>query len=310
MLREKVLELLFEEEITQKELTSRLRASRSRMSEVLKSLERQKLITRKRVSERTVLVSINHETTLRIGILRSSEYFHVVSTLRKLEKSIPYRIRVYENSLEALKELMTGSEDMVASPLISGYFFNLIDRSIRPVAGVASGGSGLIKRKEHGTIGTTPLSKMDKESREFGGFEQVYYKSVGEIIRAYKKREIDAAQIWEPFLSINEGMPGASKGLCCCLFVRGKTGGSIASFVEEYLRDVRDGPSPETRREIGGALSKLIGVKAKDVLDSIGSYRFTTTVSKSDLENQIASFGLPLVREVENFLEGTPKIPI
>ncbi len=310
MLREKVLELLFEEEITQKELTSRLRASRSRMSEVLKSLERQKLIIRKRFSERTVMVSINHSTTLRIGILRSSEYFHVISTLLKLGKSIPYRITVYENSLEALKELMTGSEDVVASPLISGYFFNLIDRSIRPVAGVASGGSGLIKRKEHGKIGTTPLSKMDRESREYGGFEQVYYKSVGEIIRAYKKREIDAAQIWEPFLSINKGTPGPSEGMCCCLFVRGKTVESIETFVDEYLRDVREGPSTQTRDDIGSALGKLIGVKAKEVLDSIGSYRFTTYVSKSDLENQIVSFGLPLVREVDNFLEGIPKISI
>ncbi|MEM0135097.1 MAG: MarR family transcriptional regulator, partial [Thermoplasmatales archaeon] len=173
MLKDKVLDLLFREDITQKELTSRFNSSRSRMSEVLKKLESQGVVTRRKVSQRTILVSLNHSRTLRIGILRSSEYFHVVSALESLGDRIPFRVTVYDNSLEALKALMTGDEDIVASPLISGYFFYLIDKSIKPIAGIAEGGSGLIKRREKGKIGTTPLSRMDRDSRDIGGYEQV-----------------------------------------------------------------------------------------------------------------------------------------
>jgi predicted transcriptional regulator len=310
MLKEKVLDTLFREEITQKELTLRLRASRSRMSEILKILENKGLIKRRKVSQRTVLVSLNHSRTLRIGILRSSEYVHVVGTLRGLADKIPFRVTVYENSMEALKELMTGAEDIVASPLISGYFFYLIDRSIKPVAGIARGGAGIIKRSDHGKIGTTPLSRMDKDSRELKDYEQVYFKSMGDMLLAYRKKEIEAAQIWEPFLSMNEGIKSPPNGVCCCLFTHGKSGQSINSFLSKYVENVQLADRKAVGRGKLSALSKLIGVKESDVAKSVDSYKFTTSISKTDLESQIESFGLPLVKEVESFLERSSKVPL
>lgn len=310
MLRDEVLDLLFEEELTQKELTSKLNSSRSRISEVLSRLEKQGFIVRRKVSQRTVVVSLNHSRTLRVGILRSTEYVHVVSTLHELEKKIPFRLKVYDNSLEALKELMTGKEDIIASPLISGYFFFLIDKFIRPIAGVATGGAGLIKRKNHGRIGTTPLSRMDKDSREFRGYEQVYYKSIEDILSAYRKGEIDAAQIWEPFLSMNEGINSPPKGTCCCLFTKGKPNRSTSQFLERYIDSVENGISDARRLEVSGLMSDVLGVRASAVNKSIDSYLFTTLISEKDLENQIASFGLPLVKEVESFLEGCSKVSL
>lgn len=310
MLRDKVLEVLFRQEITQKELTARLRSSRSRMSEVLRKLEKQRLIVRKKVSQRTVLVSLNHSTTLRVGILRSSEYVHIVSALSELSDKIPYRIKIYDNSLEALKELMTGTEDIVASPLISGYFFHLIDRNIRPIAGVARGGSGLIRRNDNGKIGTTPLSRMDKDSREFHNYEQVYYKSIDDILRAYRKREIDAAQIWEPFLSMNNGTGSHPKGMCCCLFTLGKPTKSVDTFLEKYAEGVKRGFPEEHLKGVASAMSSLLDVEEKDVIASLGSYIFTLSISTDDVESQIKAFGLPLVREVEYFLERSSKVSV
>ena len=298
MLRDKVLDLLFEEELTQKELTSRLNSSRSRISEVLSRLEKQGFIVRRRISERTVVVSLNHEKTLRVGILRSTEYVHVVSALHELGKKIPFRLRVYDNSLEALKELMTGTEDIIASPLISGYFFFLIDKNIRPVAGIAKGGAGLIKRKNHGKIGTTPLSRMDKDSREFAGYGQVYFKSIEDILRAYKKGEIDAAQIWEPFLSMNNGIKSPTRGMCCCLFSTGKRTKSLGQFLEKYTESVGRGFTNERKSEVSRLMSNFLGVRDNDIFNSIGSYLFTTLVSEEDLEDQITSFGLPVVKGV------------
>ncbi|MGC8561607.1 MAG: hypothetical protein ACP5UZ_00445 [Thermoplasmata archaeon] len=310
MLRDRVLDLLFKEEITQKELTSRLNSSRSRMSEVLRNLEEQHIITRKRVSQRTVLVSLNHSRTLRVGILRSSEYFHIVSALEHLGKKIPFRLTVYDNSLEALRELMTGAEDMVASPLISGYFFYLIDRNIRPIAGVAEGGSGLIRRRTAGKIGTTPLSRMDRDSRDINGYEQVYFKSIDDILRAYNKREIDAAQIWEPFLTMNHGIRNETDGLCCCIFTRGREGHSINSFLSTYKKEVGEPLGDDEKREISRVMARILKVGQEDVIKSLKSYHFTTVINKSDLEKQIESFGLPIVKEVDSFLERTTKVPL
>jgi predicted transcriptional regulator len=310
MLKDRVLDLLFKEEITQKELTTRLKSSRSRISEVLRQLEKQGFIIRKRISQRTVIVSLNHSGTLRVGLLRSAEYVHVISALHDLEDRIPFRVTVYDNSLEALKELMTGSEDIVASPLISGYFFYLIDRSIRPVAGVAQGGAGLIKRKESGRIGTTPLSRMDRDSREFANYEQVYFKSMEDMLRSYKKGEIEAAQIWEPFLTMNHGVKNPPSGICCCLFNRGKPAKSVNAFIERYKERVNGKLTLEVRKEISRQMSEVIDVRESDVFDSLDSYIFTTTVSREDLEKQIETFGLPVVKEVEPFLERTSKVPV
>lgn len=310
MLRDRVLDLLFKEDITQKELTSRLKSSRSRMSEVLRKLEAQHIITRKRVSQRTVLVSVNHSRTLRVGILRSSEYFHIVSTLVQLGKRIPFRLTVYDNSLEALKELMTGAEDMVASPLISGYFFYLIDRSIRPIAGVAEGGSGLIKRREAGKIGTTPLSRMDRDSRDFRNYEQVYFKSMDDMLHSYFKKEIDAAQIWEPFLTMNNGVKKRKEGLCCCIFIKGEQGYSLSTFLRVYKKKVGEPLKKEEKRGVAMVMSRMLKVGQEDVIKSLKSYRFTTLIGRSDLEKQIEAFGLPIVKEVDSFLERATKVPL
>ena len=310
MLREKVLDVLFGEEITQKELTSRLKSSRSRISEVLKQLEREKLINRKRVSERTVLVSLNHSRTLRVGIVRSSEYVHVVSALYELKERVPFRLKVYDNSLEALRDLVTGYQDIVASPMVSGYFFHLIDNNIKPIAGVAMGGAGLIKRSERGKIGTTPLSRMDKDSREYKNYERTYYKSIEDILHAYRKREIDAAEIWEPFLSMNKGIGKSPSGMCCCLFTQVNDRKSIDSFLENYLKSIEAGLPRTKRKWIANILGDLIGVREKAIDSSFDSYIFTASISRVDVENQIASFGLPKVKGVENFLERCSKVSL
>jgi predicted transcriptional regulator len=310
MLKERILGILFDEEITQRELTTRLGSSRSRTSEVLKKLEEEGLIERRRISKRTILVSINHSKTLRVGILRSSEYALVISTLHSLGGRIPFKIRVYDNSLEALKDMMLGLTDMVASPLISGYFFHLTDRNVKPVAGIATGGSGILKRKESGFIGTTPLSKMDKDSRQFKNYTRIYYKSVDDILKAYGNGEIDAAAIWEPFLTMNGGIKNTSESICCCLFVMGEISPAVRLFLEKYVESVERGISAEERVEISRLMSPILGVKEGDVARSLDSYVFTVRVREEDARDQILSFGLPAGKEVSDFLERCPKVSV
>lgn len=309
MLSEKIIEILFREKITQRELTLRLKASRSRISEVLNSMEKKGLIKRSKISERTVIVSINHDTTIRLGILKSSEYGIVVSTLYRL-RNIPFQVQVYGNSLDALKDLLTGAIDIVASPLVSGYFFHLVDKGIKPLAGIATGGSGIIRKKDRGLIGTTPLSTMDRESREYKNYSQVYYKSIEGILNAYQNGEIEAASVWEPYLTMFNGTINPRKGMCCSLFFYKKTGDSVATFLHEYLERLKSFSLERERDGIASLMSSILNVDEKIVSKSLKSYIFTSKISRNDLEDQLRIFGLPVGKEVDDFLEGCPEVSV
>ncbi len=310
MLRERLLDILFREDVTQKELTSRTKGSRSRVSEILGKLEEEGLIRRRRIGKRTVVVSLNHSNTLRVGILKSSEYAYVLFALDKIRKEIPFKVTVYNNSLEALKGLMTGSEDIVASPLISGYFFHLIDKQIKPVSGIAKGGSGILKRRDRGKIGTTPLSRMDRDSREFRNYKQVYFNSVEEMLRSYKKGEIDAVQLWEPFVSMNGGIKNNPSGTCCCLFTHSKETRSIRIFLGTYSKLVSRPLTVKEKRNVSKMMHKILGVGEKGIFESLDSYIFTSLISREDVGRQVSAFGLPLGKEVDSFLERASEVSL
>ncbi|MEM2056346.1 MAG: helix-turn-helix domain-containing protein [Thermoplasmatales archaeon] len=308
-MRDKVIELLFSGEKTQREITSLLRASRSRVSELLNQLEKRGFVSRKRVGGRTVVVSLNTERTLRVGILKSSEYFHVLAAARSLEKEFLVRIKVYDNSLEALKSLLVGEEDLVTSPLVSGFFFHMIDSNVKPIAAVAKGGSGIISRRESGLIGTTPLSSMDRESMRVKSYTRTYFKSVEEILKAYRDGQIDAASIWEPFLSMNGGSLYRSDSVCCCVFTT-KTTKAVTTFKKKYLMSIEKGTDCRKRKEICNSLASILGVEFADVERSLSSYEFTSTVDRNDATRQISEFGFSVEKGVDQFLEKCPKVPV
>lgn len=310
MLKEKILKLLFDERVTQSEISRRLKASRSRVSEVLKELETKEFIRRTQISQRTVLVSINEDKTLRLGILKSSEYAVVLLALNKLNGVIPFRVKVYDTSLDALKDLMTGSADLVASPLISGYFFHLINRDIRPLAGIAYGGSGIVRRGNGGRIGTTPLSKMDEESRKSGRYSQVYYKKIEDMMDAFRDEEIDAAQLWEPYLTLLNGERNRSKSMCCALFAARSPSNAIRKFLDQYLKDLKKSFTKIDKRNASEMLSEILMLDEELILKSLDSYKFSPIIRREDLKYQIRSFGLPVGREMEDFLEGCSEVSV
>ncbi len=301
--REKILEFLMDGKRTQREISLSLGSSRSRISEILSDLENVGLVRREKVSDRTVLVSINREKVLRVGMLKSSEYAAVVLALKRVEKAVMVRIRLYDNSLEALKDLLTGSLDLVASPLISSYFFYLIDNNIKPISGISKGGSGMLMRNNEGLLGTTPISSMERESRERKSFRLVYYKSIEDMLDAYSKKEVDAISIWEPYLSMFKGVKNPKEKGCCVLINSGGLTESARIFFREYKKIIPRMNSGKLRIEASEILSELLHVKVRDVLTSLDSYIFTTEIDKDDLREQIKMMGLPEDSNVDKFLE-------
>jgi len=308
--KEKILDLLYDGKITQRELCSRIGLSRSRVSEILGEMERENLITRERISDRTVIVSLNEENLLRIGILRSSEYAPVVLALENIPKNILWNIKVYDNSLEALKDLITGRLDMVASPLISAFFFNLIDENVKPVAGIASGGSGILKRNDKGILGTTPLSKMERESRDRKNYKLTYFNNIESIIKSYLEGEIDAASVWEPYLTKYGGEKNSSKEICCSLITYRNKWKSLEKFLVEYRTAVRSMEDQSKRKEASMLLSKIIGEDGDLIFKSLDSYKFSFSIDKEDVKKQVYAMGIPESGKIDKFLGRYDEISI
>ncbi|MGC8655251.1 MAG: MarR family transcriptional regulator [Thermoplasmata archaeon] len=308
--KEKILDLLYGGKITQRELCSRIGLSRSRVSEILGEMERDRLITRERVSDRTVIVSLNEENLLRIGILRSSEYAPVVLALENMPRHILWNIKVYDNSLEALKDLIIGGLDIVASPVISAFFFNLIDENVKPVAGIASGGSGMLKRNDKGVLGTTPLSKMERESRDRKNYKLTYFNNIESLIRSYSEGKIDAASVWEPYLTKYGGEKKAPEEICCSLITYRNKWKSLEKFLEEYKNAVCSMEDQARRKEASLLLSKIIGEDYNLILKSLDSYKFSISIDKEDVRRQINAMGIPESGKIDEFLRRYNEISI
>ncbi len=309
-IKDRIIETLFEGKITQRELSSKVGLSRSRVSEILTEMEKNGIITRMRVSDRTVIVSLNKDNLLRVGILRSSEYAPVILALYSLPESILWRIKVYGNSLEALRDLIVGDLDVVASPVISAFFFHLIDENIKPVAGIASGGSGLLKRNDRGLLGTTPLSKMERESRDRKNYKLVYYRDIESILKSYDEHKIDAAFIWEPYLTKFGGEKSALGEVCCSIITSRETWSSFSIFMREYKKSIELINIYSERLKASHLLSKIIGEDEHLILKSLDSYKFSTEIKKDDVRNELMAMGIPENDRLDIFLRRYNEISI
>jgi Predicted transcriptional regulator len=295
-LADKILEFLSTGEKTQVEISRALGLSRSRTSEILSELEIQGKIIRRKISERTIEVKINRDSNLIVGILPSSEYVYLIEAIEDL--GLNYILKIFNNSLEGFKELILGQIDILASPLVSGYIFFLLDERIKPIMGIARGGGGIIKKSDRGILGTTPFSKMDRLSRQKKGFQIVYYKGIEELLEAYGKGKVDAISIWEPYLTLYGGKPENNHETCCALF------GNVLNDLKEkliikYVELTESNSKPERGIKV---ISEKLGFEPKIIEKSLKSYEFDHSISKDDLEKQLRALGIGMAKNLGDFL--------
>ncbi len=295
-LADRILDFLSTGEKTQVEISRALGLSRSRTSEILSELEIQGKIVRRKISERTIEVRLNRDSNLIVGILPSSEYVYLIEAMEDL--GLNYILKIFNNSLEGFKELILGHIDILASPLVSGYIFFLLDERIKPIMGIAMGGGGVIKRSNQGLLGTTPFSKMDRLSRQQSGFQIVYYKGIEELLQAYEQRKVDAISIWEPYLTLYGGEPENIKETCCALF-----GNLDKDHREKLIRKYSELTASKLAPERGiKIISSKLGLEPDLIEKSLKSYKFDHSISKDDLERQLKALGIGMAKNLGDFL--------
>ena len=307
-LERRVLDAVEKGSKTQRQLRKELDISKSYLSETLAKMEEKGLIIKEKVSERTVLISINREKIIKIGILKATEYASIFLSINDL-KDFKIKLISFNNALEEMKSLVAGEIDVACSPIITGFIFHLMDDRIVVLSACARGGSGIVYEKTEGTIGSTMLSTMDIQSRifmkEFKGIK--YFLSPEEMVESFKRKEIQAISIWEPYLSFfndkKKIYPGREDPCCGFLLFRDRINKSIKILYRKFIensKNLRDGKRIEEAAE---SMSEFFKIDKNIIIQSMKSYDFCNDLDENNILKIMEKFGINVnMRLVNSYL--------
>lgn len=215
-LREQVLELLkqYPRGLRQIDIARALGASRSRVSEIVKELEKAGLIVRFREGSLQLIRLSNitkykaSKRVLKLGIVWSSEYPFIApfTKLLKRDADMDLDVVVYENGLDATWDLVLGKIDLVLSPLATQTLYYALTNRLIIIGGGAAGGAGIFENEKcpRRTIASTRASTMDMctaRAIKEGLIEidDVIYENSGErIFKDLIMSKTRYAALWEP----------------------------------------------------------------------------------------------------------------
>lgn len=215
---EKILELLknHPEGLRQADIARLLNLSRSYVSEVVKKLCRKGVVKKIVVNGVTRIVyrgggldtgTSSRSRLLKLGIVWSSEYPFITLFAKKMrDKGYAVDVIVYPSAVDATLDAVTGSIDLVLSPLVTQFFYASLTGRIRIVCGGASGGSSILEnpRSKTGTAVSSRASTMDLmvllalRERNVHVEERIYGDSGEEIMYLIASGRARYAAIWEP----------------------------------------------------------------------------------------------------------------
>ena len=297
MLAEKILKILEDvkyDGILQSEIVRKLNASKSRVSEVLKAFEDMGVIVRRIEAGKSYRVWLSryypHGERLRVGILKSTEYSVVIS-------SLDADFIVYDNAIDLTRDLIMNRVDAAVSPLVTQVLFGIMMKNIKILNVVAENGSGIVFGGErNGVFGSTEMSAMEinlKAVRDRIRIRRiVYYDSpermVGDLGR------LEGIAIWEPYITMAEGEKVYFNEIigdvpCCTIAVH-----------ENAVKE--KGEAIDKLREVRGRIdcrkvSSVLGFDEKLVKNSVKSYRFNPDYSLDEILRHLRRGGIDLSRE-------------
>jgi len=217
--RDEILNLLKSREgelIPQSYIHRSINASKSRVSEVLKLLEVEGLISRVRVGNQYLIKLLDVSSSqpkhrlskLRVGIVWSSEYPFLTTFAKNLRNGLGVSLEVvtYLSAVQATKALALGEVDLALSPLITQLYFYVTFKTLKVIGGGAYGGSAVMVNPEVGdeVIYSSELSTMDLIRAIVASEERIhpertgYFSSPEEALRLASLRKSKYMVVWHP----------------------------------------------------------------------------------------------------------------
>ena len=202
--------------LRQADIARALGLSRSRVSEIVRELERAGLVKRVREGSVELVVPVDRgargprelSRRVRLGIVWSSEYPFIAVFAKLLRDRIgaDLQVVVYSNGLDATWDLIGGRIDLVLSPLVTQVLFYSLTSALRIIGGGAAGGASVFynPRGVPGVTSSTRASTMDlcisRASKELGYGESVrlYQARGSDIVHSIELGRAQLVAVWEP----------------------------------------------------------------------------------------------------------------
>ncbi|MEM4831934.1 MAG: MarR family transcriptional regulator [Thermosphaera sp.] len=292
----KMLESYGRSGVSQGELVEESGYSKSWVSEVLKELESRGLIARvpgPGKTKRVVLTKYLDPSvgkTIRIGLVRASEYLYLPSFLSHL-KSFGYEVELvlYGNVSDATAALARGEVHLTISPIYTQAVYRALGAPIKTFHGGALGGASLVYRRLGGRVLSSRASTMEIAAlaiHKAAGYEVPelhYYKTPEEGVRVFKQGGADAIAIWEPYASELEGRGYKRARLVdligdyyCCTLSKHE---NLSSEVSEHVRESWEKALAEARAgKIRRGSLQMIGIESSAVEKAAREYNYVEEI--------------------------------
>ena len=296
-----ILREVGEEGITQAELVKLTSLSRSRVSEILRQLEREGRVIRIRHAGKTYIVKLSCYThknkikTLKLGILRALEYPFIIPFMKKLrERGFRVQLYVYDNAIPATHELSRGSLDLALTPLVTQFYFHELTGALKIIGGGALGGAYIVLSSNKANIAINDLEHMNGASTKIstmelcglavtkGKFNRVYVNKVEDYLKYMVRKIVDYSIIWQPYAKILEERKCRILAkcedvigpyYCCTLAINTGISDNLIDLITRLYIDAFKGLQDNVK-DYMKALARIIDIDEGYVNYSLNSYSF------------------------------------
>lgn len=321
----RVLESVKEDGIAQTQIVRTTGLSKSTVSYLLKTMEVGGLIIRVRKGKDFIVWLQKYAPpkptkVLRVGFIKAIEYSYLIPFSERLrEMGYSLNLKVYEDGLSVVNNLLMGKLDMALAPVITQLFLAFSTKGgIRLVAAAGRGGSSLMGRKdrldEAKSVGTTPLSTMElnllsvvaSEGTSPEMLKVVHVRSGQKLMELISSGQVDAVSIWEPYPTIleKEGFKKLANYfeifgdfVCCALSCKSSCPeGILRAYIEAF--EIFN----KRKEEYAEMFSRRIGLPTEVAGAAVRDFEFRPELEKGDVRKALYRSGLwgllPLVDEV------------
>jgi len=298
----------------QSEIVEATGYSKSTISYFLAKLEGEGVVYRRRERGSGLRVWLkgfeSPSRLVRVGMVRAAEYPFIFDFKSRLEEmGFSVHLRVYEDGVSLMSDLVRGRIEVGLSPLITQLVFYAASRGkFKIVASGVSGGGSIVLRRGVGLsdvrrAGSTLASTMDAclatYLREEGlsDVEVVYFDGPQRMVEALERGDVEMLSVWEPYSSMLE-----SKGhrrlarfndfmgvFPCCVLALNLADEELERLVADVFVEAL------SRKDYANGASKLgglINVEPEVVRRCLAEYEFHPKFEARDVRGYLKSVGL------------------
>ncbi|WP_188680720.1 hypothetical protein [Thermogymnomonas acidicola] len=310
--------------IDQSELQGRTGYSKSRLSEILTSLEREGRIVRQTTGGKKKRVWLKgfepnaEKPIIRVGYLRSSEYIPILSAIWEVARDTgtAFSMRVYDSPIEISMDVSRGALEMGLAPTVTQFLVAVVTSQTRILMPVATGGASVLENTSspQWRLATSEMSSMMVLARAYSvaqRLEMVSFSSPVEALQGFTGGSARYIAIWEPYRTVALSRPGVREVArfsdildsypCCVLSVQREfTKGhmNVLRRIKEIYRDFQAQAGERFAASVLSRMRRDTGVDERTLLRSLASYRFLKEIDMEQIFSYMAYTGVPIGRDM------------